>query len=155
MSAEETNEEGFEFINEVKGGAIPKEYIPAVEKGCRETMQGGILAGYPMVDIRVTVYDGSYHDVDSSEMAFKLAASMGFKAGCRQAAADACILEPIMRVEVETPEDYMGDVIGDINKRRGQVQSMDDRAGVKLVVALVPLAEMFGYSTALRSMSQG
>jgi elongation factor G len=155
MSAEETNEEGFEFINEVKGGAIPKEYIPAVEKGCRETMQGGILAGYPMVDIRVTVYDGSYHDVDSSEMAFKLAASMGFKAGCRQAAADACILEPMMRVEVETPEDYMGDVIGDINKRRGQVQSMDDRAGVKLVVALVPLAEMFGYSTDLRSMSQG
>jgi len=155
MSAEETNEEGFEFINEVKGGAIPKEYIPAVEKGCRETMQGGILAGYPMVDIRVTVYDGSYHDVDSSEMAFKLAASMGFKAGCRQPAAQACILEPMMRVEVETPEDYMGDVIGDINKRRGQVQSMDDRAGVKLVVALVPLAEMFGYSTDLRSMSQG
>ena len=155
MTAEETNEEGFEFINEVKGGAIPKEYIPAVEKGCRETMQGGILAGYPMVDIRVTVYDGSYHDVDSSEMAFKLAASMGFKAGCRQAAAQACILEPMMRVEIETPEDYMGDVIGDCNKRRGQVQSMDDRAGVKLVVALVPLAEMFGYSTDLRSMSQG
>jgi elongation factor G len=155
MSPEETNEEGFEFISEIKGGAIPKEYIPAVEKGCRETMQAGILAGYPMVDIRVTVYDGSYHDVDSSEMAFKLAASMGFKAGCRQAAANACILEPMMRVEIETPEDYMGDVIGDINKRRGQVQSMDDRAGVKLVVALVPLAEMFGYSTDLRSMSQG
>ncbi len=155
MTPEETNEEGFEFVSEIKGGAIPKEYIPAVEKGCRETMQGGILAGYPMVDIRVTVYDGSYHDVDSSEMAFKLAASMGFKAGCRQAAADAHILEPMMRVEVETPEDYMGDVIGDINKRRGQVQSMDDRAGVKLVVALVPLAEMFGYSTDLRSMSQG
>ena len=155
MSPEETNEEGFEFVSEIKGGAIPKEYIPAVEKGCRETMQAGILAGYPMVDIRVTVYDGSYHDVDSSEMAFKLAASMGFKAGCRQAAANACILEPMMRVEIETPEDYMGDVIGDINKRRGQVQSMDDRAGVKLVVALVPLAEMFGYSTDLRSMSQG
>jgi elongation factor G len=155
MSAEETNDEGFEFISEIKGGAIPKEYIPAVEKGCRETMQGGILAGYPLVDIRVTVYDGSYHDVDSSEMAFKLAASMGFKAGCRQGAADACILEPMMRVEIETPEDYMGDVIGDCNKRRGQVQSMDDRAGVKLVVALVPLAEMFGYSTDLRSMSQG
>jgi len=155
MSAEETNEEGFEFVNEIKGGSIPKEYIPAVEKGCRETMEGGVLAGYPMVDIRVTCYDGSYHDVDSSEMAFKLAASMGFKAGCRQAAADACILEPMMRVEIETPEDYMGDVIGDVNKRRGLVQSMDDRAGVKLVVALVPLSEMFGYSTDLRSMSQG
>ncbi len=155
MTAEETNEEGFEFVSEIKGGSIPKEYIPAVEKGCKETMQGGILAGYPLVDIRVTVYDGSYHDVDSSEMAFKLAASMGFKAGCRQGAAQACILEPMMRVEIETPEDYMGDVIGDCNKRRGQVQSMDDRAGVKLVVALVPLAEMFGYSTDLRSMSQG
>ncbi len=155
MTAEETNEEGFEFINEVKGGSIPKEYIPAVQKGCKETMLGGILAGYPLVDIRVTVYDGSYHDVDSSEMAFKLAASMGFKAGCRQAAAGACILEPMMRVEIETPEDYMGDVIGDCNKRRGLIQSMDDRAGVKLVIALVPLAEMFGYSTDLRSMSQG
>jgi len=155
MTAEETNEEGFEFVSEIKGGSIPKEYIPAVEKGCKETMLGGILAGYPLVDIRVTVYDGSYHDVDSSEMAFKLAASMGFKAGCRQATAQACILEPMMRVEIETPEDYMGDVIGDCNKRRGQVQSMDDRAGVKLVVALVPLAEMFGYSTDLRSMSQG
>jgi len=155
MTAEETNEAGFEFKNEIKGGVIPKEYIPAVEKGCFEAMQGGILAGYPMVDIRVTVYDGSYHDVDSSEMAFKLAASMGFKAGCRQSAAQAVILEPMMRVEIETPEDYMGDVIGDCNKRRGQVQSMDDRAGVKLVVALVPLAEMFGYSTDLRSMSQG
>ena len=155
MTAEETNEEGFEFVNEVKGGSIPKEYIPAVQKGCKETMQGGILAGYPLVDIRVTVYDGSYHDVDSSEMAFKLAASMGFKAACRQADANACILEPMMRVEIETPEDYMGDVIGDCNKRRGLIQSMDDRAGVKLVVALVPLAEMFGYSTDLRSMSQG
>jgi elongation factor G len=155
MTPEETNDEGFEFINEIKGGSIPKEYIPAVEKGCKETMTGGILAGYPMVDIRVTCYDGSYHDVDSSEMAFKLAASMGFKAGCRQNAASACILEPMMRVEIETPEDYMGDVIGDCNKRRGQVQSMDERAGVKLVVALVPLAEMFGYSTDLRSMSQG
>jgi elongation factor G len=155
MSKDETNEEGFEFINEIKGGVIPKEYIPAVEKGCIETMAGGVLAGYPMVDIKVTVYDGSYHDVDSSEMAFKLAASMAFKAACRQNEADAHILEPMMKVEIETPEDYMGDVIGDINKRRGQVQSMDDRAGVKLVVALVPLAEMFGYSTDLRSMSQG
>ena len=155
MTAEETNEQGFEFVNEIKGGVIPKEYIPAVEKGAFEAMSGGILAGYPMVDIRVTVYDGSYHDVDSSEMAFKLAASMGFKQGCRSAAAGAVILEPMMRVEIETPEEYMGDVIGDCNKRRGQVQSMDDRAGVKLVVALIPLAEMFGYSTDLRSMSQG
>jgi len=155
MTAEETNEAGFEFKNEIKGGVIPKEYIPAVEKGCVEAMAGGILAGYPMVDIRVTVYDGSYHDVDSSEMAFKLAASMGFKAGCKSGPAGAVILEPMMRVEIETPEEYMGDVIGDCNKRRGQVQSMDDRAGVKLVVALVPLSEMFGYSTDLRSMSQG
>jgi elongation factor G len=148
-------EENFVFKNEIKGGAIPKEYIPAVEKGCIETMQGGILAGYPMVDIEVTLYDGSFHDVDSSELAFKLAASMGFKQGCRSAAAQAIILEPIMKVEIETPEDYMGDVIGDCNKRRGQVQSMDDRAGVKLVVAMIPLSEMFGYSTDLRSMSQG
>ena len=118
-------------------------------------MQGGILAGYPMVNIEVSVYDGSYHDVDSSEMAFKLAASMGFKQGCRSAAAGAVILEPIMKVEIETPEDYMGDVIGDCNKRRGQVQSMDDRAGIKLVTAMIPLSEMFGYSTDLRSMSQG
>jgi elongation factor G len=149
------SEENFKFNNDIKGGVIPKEYIPAVEKGCFEAMQGGILAGYPMVNIEVSVYDGSYHDVDSSEMAFKLAASMGFKQGCRSAAAQAVILEPIMKVEIETPEDYMGDVIGDCNKRRGQVQSMDDRAGVKLVTAMIPLSEMFGYSTDLRSMSQG
>jgi elongation factor G len=149
------SEENFKFNNDIKGGVIPKEYIPAVEKGCAEAMQGGILAGYPMVDIEVTVYDGSYHDVDSSEMAFKLAASMGFKQACRSAAAGAVILEPIMKVEIETPEDYMGDVIGDCNKRRGQVQSMDDRAGIKLVTAMIPLSEMFGYSTDLRSMSQG
>ena len=157
MSAEEAkdSENGFEFINEIKGGVIPKEYIPAVEKGCLEAMQGGVLAGYPMVDIKVTVYDGSYHEVDSSEMAFKLAASMAFKQGCRKPEAGAVILEPMMRVEIETPEEYMGDIIGDCNKRRGQVQSMDERGGVKLIVALVPLAEMFGYSTDLRSMSQG
>ncbi len=149
------SDENFKFNNEIKGGVIPKEYIPAVEKGCFEAMQGGILAGYPMVNIEVSVYDGSYHDVDSSEMAFKLAASMGFKQGCRSAAAGAVILEPIMKVEIETPEDYMGDVIGDCNKRRGQVQSMDDRAGIKLVTAMIPLSEMFGYSTDLRSMSQG
>ena len=149
------SEENYTFTNSIKGGTVPKEYVPAVDKGCQEAMAGGILAGYPLVNIGVDLYDGSYHDVDSSEMAFKLAASMGFKQGCRSAAAGACILEPIMKVEIETPEDYMGDVIGDCNKRRGQVQSMDDRAGVKLVVAMIPLSEMFGYSTDLRSMSQG
>lgn len=149
------SEDNFKFKNAIKGGVVPKEYIPAVQKGCEEAMQGGILAGYPMVNIEVTLYDGSYHDVDSSEMAFKLAASMGFKEACRKADAQAIILEPMMKVEIETPEEYMGDVIGDVNKRRGQVQSMDDRAGVKLVTAMIPLSEMFGYSTDLRSMSQG
>ncbi|AXH15795.1 elongation factor G [Malaciobacter mytili] len=149
------SEENFKFNNEIKGGVVPKEYIPAVQKGCEEAMAGGILAGYPMVDIEVSLYDGSYHEVDSSEMAFKLAASMGFKQACRSAAAGAVILEPMMKVEIETPEEYMGDIIGDCNKRRGQVQSMDDRAGVKLVTAMIPLSEMFGYSTDLRSMSQG
>ncbi|RXK11851.1 elongation factor G [Halarcobacter mediterraneus] len=149
------SEDNFKFNNNIKGGVVPKEYIPAVQKGCEEAMAGGILAGYPMVNIEVTLYDGSYHDVDSSEMAFKLAASMGFKEGCRSAAAQAVILEPMMKVEIETPEEYMGDVIGDVNKRRGQVQSMDERAGVKLVTAMIPLSEMFGYSTDLRSMSQG
>ena len=151
----DNSEENFIFTNSIKGGTVPKEYVPAVEKGCQEAMAGGILAGYPLVNISVDLYDGSYHDVDSSEMAFKLAASMGFKQGCRSAAAQAVILEPIMKVEIETPEDYMGDVIGDCNKRRGQVQSMDDRAGIKLVTAMIPLSEMFGYSTDLRSMSQG
>ena len=149
------SEDNYIFTSSIKGGSVPKEYVPAVDKGCAEAMAGGILAGYPLVNIAVDLYDGSYHDVDSSEMAFKLAASMGFKQGCRSAAAQPVILEPIMKVEIETPEDYMGDVIGDVNKRRGQVQSMDDRAGVKLVVAMIPLAEMFGYSTDLRSMSQG
>ncbi len=149
------SEPNYKFTNDIKGGVVPKEYVPAVDKGCQEAMAGGILAGYPMVDVEVTLFDGSYHDVDSSEMAFKLAASMGFKQACRSAAAGAVILEPMMKVEIETPEDYMGDIIGDCNKRRGQVQSMDDRAGVKLVVAMIPLSEMFGYSTDLRSMSQG
>jgi elongation factor G len=145
--------DGFEFVNEIKGGAIPREYIPAVEKGCVEAMAGGVLAGYPVEDVKVTVYDGSYHDVDSSEMAFKLAASMGFKEGARK--AGACILEPMMKVEVETPEEFMGDVIGDLNRRRGQVNSMDDRSGNKIVNAFCPLSEMFGYSTDLRSQTQG
>ncbi|PSM52019.1 translation elongation factor EF-G [Campylobacter blaseri] len=144
---------GYEFVNDIKGGAVPKEYIPAVDKGCKEAMQGGVLAGYPVEDVRVTLYDGSYHEVDSSEMAFKLAASMGFKEGARK--AGAVILEPIMKVEVETPEEYMGDVIGDINKRRGQINSMSDRGGNKIVDAFCPLSEMFGYSTDLRSQTQG
>ncbi|QOY54955.1 elongation factor G [Candidatus Sulfurimonas marisnigri] len=144
---------GFVFNNEIKGGAIPKEFIPAVEKGCKETMSNGVLAGYPMEDIEITLYDGSYHDVDSNEMAFKLAASMGFKEGCRKARPS--ILEPMMKVEVEVPEDYMGDVIGDLNRRRGQVSNMSDRSGNKIVDAFVPLAEMFGYSTDLRSATQG
>jgi elongation factor G len=143
----------FEFIDEIKGGVVPREYIPAVQKGVEEAMQGGVLAGYPVVDVKVALYDGSYHDVDSSEMAFKLAASMCFKEGCRR--ANPYLLEPIMKVEVETPEDYMGDVIGDLNRRRGQIQSMEDLRGLKVVTAMVPLAEMFGYSTDLRSMSQG
>ncbi len=144
---------GYEFVNDIKGGAIPKEYIPAVDKGCQEAMQGGVLAGYPVEDVKVTVFDGSYHEVDSSEMAFKLAASMGFKEGARK--AGAVILEPVMKVEIETPEEYMGDVIGDINKRRGQVNNMGDRGGNKIIDAFCPLAEMFGYSTDLRSQTQG
>lgn len=144
---------GFEFVNDIKGGVVPKEYIPAVEKGCKEALQSGVLAGYPVEDVKVTLFDDSYHEVDSSEMAFKLAASMGFKEGARK--AGAVILEPMMKVEVETPEEYMGDVIGDLNKRRGQVNSMDDRNGVKIIAAYCPLAQMFGYSTDLRSMTQG
>ena len=144
---------GYVFHNEIKGGVIPKEYIPAVEKGCQEAMQKGILAGYPIEDIEVAVYDGSYHEVDSSEMAFKLAASMGFKEGARK--ANPCILEPMMKVEVEVPEQFMGDVIGDLNRRRGQVNNMGDRSGNKIVNAFVPLSEMFGYSTDLRSATQG
>jgi len=145
--------QGYEFINDIKGGAIPKEFIPAVDKGIKEALGAGVLAGYKVEDVKVTLYDGSYHDVDSSEMAFKLAASMGFKEGCRK--AKPVILEPIMKVEVETPEDFMGDVIGDLNRRRGQINSMDDRSGNKIVNAFCPLAEMFGYSTDLRSQTQG
>ncbi|BAF69386.1 elongation factor G [Nitratiruptor sp. SB155-2] len=144
---------GYEFVNNITGGVIPKEYIPAVDKGIQEAMQNGVLAGYPVVDIKATLYDGSYHDVDSSEMAFKIAGSMAFKEAAKK--ANPILLEPIMKVEVEVPEEYMGDVIGDINRRRGQVQSMEDRAGNKIVTAMVPLAEMFGYSTDLRSFTQG
>jgi len=144
---------GYEFVDAIKGGVIPKEFIGPVNKGIQEAMARGIQAGYPVEDVKVTLYDGSFHDVDSSEMAFKLAGSMGFRDGCRE--ANPVILEPMMKVEVETPEDYMGDVIGDVAKRRGQVSGMDDRAGNKIVNAFVPLSEMFGYSTDLRSMSQG
>jgi len=144
---------GYEFVDAVKGGVIPKEFIKPVDKGIQEAMARGIQAGYPVEDVKVTVYDGSYHDVDSSEMAFKLAASMGFREGCRK--AKPIILEPMMKVEIEVPEDYMGDVIGDVAKRRGQVSGMDDRAGNKIVNSFVPLSEMFGYSTDLRSMTQG
>lgn len=144
---------GYEFVNEISGGVIPKEYIPAVDEGIQEAMQNGVLAGYPVVDFKVTLYDGSYHDVDSSEMAFKIAGSMAFKEASR--AANPVLLEPMMKVEVEVPEEYMGDVIGDLNRRRGQINSMDDRLGLKIVNAFVPLVEMFGYSTDLRSATQG
>jgi len=144
---------GYEFVDAVKGGVIPKEFIQPVNKGIQEAMERGIQAGYPVEDVKVTLYDGSYHDVDSSEMAFKLAGSMGFREGAKK--ANPVILEPMMKVEVEVPEEYMGDVIGDVSKRRGQVNGMSDRAGNKIVDAFVPLAEMFGYSTDLRSMTQG
>ncbi len=144
---------GYEFVDLIKGGVIPREYIPAVDKGIQEAAQAGILAGFPVVDFKVELYDGSYHEVDSSEMAFKLAGSMAFKEGMKK--ANPVILEPIMKVEIEVPEEYMGDVIGDINRRRGQVNSMEDVHGVKQINAFVPLAEMFGYSTDLRSMTQG
>jgi len=144
---------GFEFIEQIKGGSIPKEFIAPIEKGVKETMNNGILAGYQIQDVKVTVYDGSYHDVDSSEAAFKVAGSMAFKAAFRL--ANPVILEPIMKVEAVTPEQYMGDVIGDLNSKRGQISNMTDRAGAKVINAEVPLAEMFGYATALRSMTQG
>ena len=144
---------GYEFVNEIVGGAIPKEYIPAVDAGIQGAMESGILAGYPVVDVKVTLYDGSYHEVDSSEMAFKIAGSMAFKEACRK--ANPCLLEPIMKVSVIVPEDYMGDVIGDLNSRRGQIQGMEARPGAQQIDALVPLSEMFGYATDLRSRTQG
>ncbi|WP_297326120.1 elongation factor G [Nitrosomonas sp.] len=144
---------GFEFIDEIKGGAVPREYIPAVEKGLLETIPSGVLAGYPVVDVKVTLFDGSYHDVDSNENAFKMAASIAFKDGMRK--ANPVLLEPMMAVEVETPEDFMGNVVGDLSSRRGMIQGMEDVPGLKVIRAEVPLAEMFGYSTALRSATQG
>jgi elongation factor G len=145
---------GFEFINKIVGGVVPKEYIPAVEAGVREAMQTGVLAGYPVLDVAVTLFDGSYHEVDSSEMAFKLAASIGFKAAAQK--ADPVLLEPVMAVEVLVPEEYMGDVIGDLNARRGRIEGMEAKpGGVQAIRGFVPLAEMFGYATDLRSRTQG
>ena len=144
---------GFEFDDEIKGGAIPKEYIPAIEKGVKEATTKGVLAGYPLIDVKVTVYDGSYHDVDSSEIAFKLAGSFAFQEACKK--AGLILLEPVMKVEVLTAEQFMGEVIGDLNSKRGQIREMSERSGVKVIDAFVPLAEMFGYATQLRSMSQG
>ena len=152
MEPNETGK-GFEFIDEIKGGAVPREYIPAVEKGLIDTLPNGILAGFPVVDVKVTLFDGSYHDVDSNENAFKMAASIAFKDGMRK--ADPVLLEPMMAVEVESPEEFMGNVVGDLSSRRGMIQGMEDTPGLKLIRAEVPLAEMFGYSTALRSATQG
>jgi elongation factor G len=146
-------EGGYEFLNKVTGGRIPREYIPSVDAGAQEAMESGVLAGYPMVDVRVTLLDGAYHDVDSSELAFKIAGSMAFKEGARK--AGPVLLEPMMAVEVTTPEDFMGDVIGDLNSRRGQIQAMEERSGARVVKALVPLSEMFGYVGDLRSRTQG
>jgi elongation factor G len=144
---------GFEFVNGIVGGVVPKEFIPAVDKGIQEALEGGVIAGYPIVDVKVTLFDGSYHDVDSNEMAFKIAGSMGFKEGFRK--AKPVLLEPIFKVEVVTPEEYFGDIVGDLNRRRGQIVSMEDNPMGKVVTADVPLGEMFQYSTAMRSMSQG
>ena len=144
---------GYEFVDSIKGGSVPREFIPAVDKGLKESITSGVLAGYPVEDVKVTLYDGSFHDVDSNENAFKMAASFAFKDGCKK--ADPIILEPMMAVEVETPEEYMGDVMGDLSSRRGIIQGMDDNATGKVLRLEVPLAEMFGYSTTVRSLSQG
>ena len=151
----EPNEQGkgYEFVDAIKGGSVPREFIPAVDKGLKETIKAGVLAGYPIEDVKVTLYDGSYHDVDSNENAFKMAASFAFKDGCRK--ADPVLLEPMMSVEIETPEEYMGDIMGDLSSRRGIVQGMEDNATGKIIRSEVPLAEMFGYSTTVRSLSQG
>jgi elongation factor G len=144
---------GFEFVNDTYGGSIPKEFIKPTEAGIKEALEGGILAGYPMSDVKVTLYDGSYHDVDSSEMAFKIAGSMAVKEGARR--AKPVLLEPIMAVEVVVPEEYMGDVIGDLNSRRGRIEGMELRGTTQIIKSMVPLSEMFGYATELRSRTQG
>ena len=145
--------EGYEFVNAIKGGTIPREFIPAVEKGVKEAMENGVLAGYPLVDIQVTLYDGTFHEVDSSEMAFKIAGSMALQAAVKQ--ASLVLLEPIMKVEVTTPEEFMGDVIGDLSSKRAQILGTDQRGKVRLITALVPLAELASYATILRSMTKG
>jgi elongation factor G len=144
---------GFEFVNGIVGGVVPREYIPAVEKGIREQLNSGVLAGFPVVDVKVTLYDGSYHEVDSSEMAFKIAGSMGFKEGVKQ--GKPVLLEPVMKVESVTPEEYLGTVTGDLNRRRGILMGTDDSPAGRIIRAEVPLAEMFGYATDLRSATQG
>ncbi|MEM4202300.1 MAG: hypothetical protein QW786_03740, partial [Candidatus Hadarchaeum sp.] len=144
---------GFEFVDKIVGGVIPREFIPAVEKGAREALEAGVLAGYPVVDIKVELFDGSYHPVDSSELAFKIAGSMALREALRR--AHSILLEPIMRVEVVIPEEYLGDVLGDLNSRRGHIESMEKRANAQVIKAYVPLAEMFGYATSLRSLTQG
>jgi elongation factor G len=153
--AEDQSADKLEFVNEIVGGVIPKEYIPAIQKGIEEQIKNGVLAGYPLLGVKATVYDGSYHDVDSSEMAFKIAASMATKQLSDREKGGAVLLEPIMKVEVITPEEKMGDVVGDLNRRRGMIQGMDDTPSGKAVNAEVPLAEMFGYATDLRSQTQG
>jgi elongation factor G len=144
---------GFEFANRIKGATIPKDYIPAVEMGIKEAMETGVMAGYPVVDVRATIYDGSYHEVDSSEMAFKMAASMALKEGVMR--AKPILLEPIMRLEIVAPEQFLGDIMGDLNSKRGQVESVGTRQEMVVIRALVPLAETFGYATSLRSLTQG
>ena len=144
---------GYEFVNKIVGGVVPKEYVPAIDQGIREAMAGGVLAGFPLVDVRATVHDGSYHEVDSSEMAFKIAGSLSLKDGAQR--AEPCLLEPVMRVEVSVPQEFMGDIMGDLSARRGHIQGSDPRGGSLVVRALVPLAEMFGYVTNLRSRTQG
>ncbi len=144
---------GFEFVNDITGGSVPKEYIRPIEQGIKEAMEGGVLAGYEMVDVKVTLYDGSYHEVDSDEMAFKIAASIGFKEAARK--ASPVLLEPISSVEVVVPEEFMGVIIGDLNARRGRIEGLEHRAGSQVIKAMVPLAEMFGYATQMRSSTQG
>jgi len=145
---------GYEFVNDIVGGSVPREYVKPVDEGIKEAMEGGVLAGYPVEDVKVTLYDGSYHEVDSSEMAFKIAGSMALQEGVKK--AGPVLLEPVMKVVVVTPEEFMGDVIGDLNSKRGRIESMEDlSSGVKEITAFVPLGEMFGYTTNLRSMTQG
>ena len=144
---------GYEFVNEIVGGVVPKEYIKPVDQGIQEALEGGVLAGYPMVDVKVELYDGSYHEVDSNEMAFKIAGSMAFKEAARK--ASPVLLEPVMSVEVVTPEDFAGTIMGDLSSRRGRIEGMEHRAGSQVIKAIVPLAEMFGYATHMRSSTQG